>query len=645
MKRIKALFLVIIMILSVCMFNSASVYATDARSVINSAKLYPCKTGVIEVDQKVNEILSELRKTNKDTYSLVRAVYTYIVQNTDYGYNKESVADSIVFHKDYLYETAIPDYVTDWAIDTIFDHQGLCNSYNSAMIVFARAIGLEAYYFGGETHAASGGFIPHAWCEIKINGKFYVFDPNVDYSIYNSRGTIMYLYFCKTEEEMKDKYKWYPENNEKYLATFGEVKPENERITPPEYIYDKEDEVPSLPINLLNDVDDTDSAVYAVEEAVRSTQYKDSGTIRDYLALYAEEAISKASEISVSENEININDSVISDAVNTANNTARAINGILSNQNINRELRKNVRIVTSTNETVKVNKEKMSKYKGNVSVVTPYCSTMFSADDNMNVLIESKSTSKVSVSFDNKTSLTKVSVSFPNITTEGYKAVLNAEGEAIGGKYNPITKELSAKINESGIYSVANNEKDFADIKDKANEMQNAIKLLASKGIINGTSTTEFSPDKSISRAEVAAIILRTISKLDPNADGGFVDVEKADWFYGVAGSSKNAGIIKGYEDNTFRGKVVIPKVQIVSVISRVLKEEMNYKDVNDAEDVLLNNYRDSEYIAQWAKSDVALATYSNMVLRRNDYKFAGDEEMTRGDAAILLKRLFDKLW
>lgn len=102
--------------------------------------------------------------------------------------------------------------------------------------------------------------------------------------------------------------------------------------------------------------------------------------------------------------------------------------------------------------------------------------------------------------------------------------------------------------------------------------------------------------------------------------------------------------IINGYEDNTFRGNVVIPKVQIISVSSRVLKNEMNYYDVSDVEKIL-GEYGDRANIAQWAEKEVALATDANMVIRRTDSLFSGNDEMTRGDAAIILKRLFDKIW
>jgi hypothetical protein len=645
MRRIKALVLALIMLLSVLVINTTSVYATDAKKLLNSAELYPCKTGVVEVDQRVDEILTELRKTNKDTYSLMRAVYTYIVQNTDYGYDKERVSSNITFHKDPLYETAIPRYVTSFAIDTIFDNQGICNSYNSAMIVFARAIGLEAYYYGGETHSASGGFVEHAWCEIKINGTMYIFDPNVDYSIYKANGSIMYLYFCKTEEELKDKYKWYPENDAKYLADFGEVKPESERITPPSYIYDQEEKAAEMPTNLLNSVNDVESAESAVERAVQAALYANNSTTDDHLLLFAEEAIARAGEMETDDDVINIDDSSVSEAMARAKDAATAVEKKVNRVDVKRYLRKKIRVVVKNNETVTINKEKLKKYSDGVTVVTPYGSIELGATDSANITLENKGTNKIKVNFSDNKTASKVTVSFPNISSDGYRAVINEKGEVIGGKLNPITKEFSAKIDASGIYTLANNEKSFDDIKDKSSEMQQAIKLLASKGIINGTSTKEFSPDSSITRAEVAAIVLRMMDKLDANADGGFSDVDKMDWYFGVAGSAKKNGVISGYQDNTFRGKTIIPKVQIVSVMSRVLKEEMNYKNLDDAQEILTKNYIDSTDIAQWAVNDVALATYANMVIGRNDYKFAGNDEMKRGDAAIMLKRLYDKVW
>ena len=133
------------------------------------------------------------------------------------------------------------------------------------------------------------------------------------------------------------------------------------------------------------------------------------------------------------------------------------------------------------------------------------------------------------------------------------------------------------------------------------------------------------------------------LGKLDPNADGGFSDVTRSNWFFGAAGSSKQHGIIAGYEDNTFRGNVRIPKDQILVVLSRVLKSEMNYSVPSNTTSYL--DYADSSNIPNWARDDLALATMANLVVKRTDNRFDATEQMTRGDAAIVIYRLYQKVW
>lgn len=254
-----------------------------------------------------------------------------------------------------------------------------------------------------------------------------------------------------------------------------------------------------------------------------------------------------------------------------------------------------------------------------------------------------KSVTKLGVTFDTDKTKT-VKVSFAGIKGDTtYMAVVDENGNPVGGKYNPLTGCIEAKISESGVYSVVYNEKDFTDIKGKSADMQKAIKKLASVGVIEGTSATEFSPDDSISRAELAALVLRVIEKLDPNADGKFVDVKKTHWYFGTAGSAKKEGIVNGFEDNTFRADLVITRDQILAISARVLKNEMRYITPENPNEYL--TYADSASIPDWAKSDIALATMADLVVKSTDNKFNSSSDMTRGDAAIIIMRLFEKLW
>ena len=245
----------------------------------------------------------------------------------------------------------------------------------------------------------------------------------------------------------------------------------------------------------------------------------------------------------------------------------------------------------------------------------------------------------------NKQMTENVKLSLPPIEgNTDFQAVTRSNGTAIGGKYNPATGMLDVNIKDSDTYTVKMNQKDFADIQKKSNEMKNAIRVLASKGIIGGTSATTFSPDSTITRAEIAALIVRTLSKLDPNSNGGFVDVKKTDWFYGASGSAKRFGIMNGTSATIFAPKKNILKDQIVAVAARTIRTEMKYRNPVDMEKYL-GSYLDRGSLPSWGTIDFALATRENLVVKRTDGKFSPAGTMSRGDAAIILYRMFMKIW
>ena len=397
----------------------------------------------------------------------------------------------------------------------------------------------------------------------------------------------------------------------------------------------------------LDEIEDTNSAITVLSVVAQNmtTEQKVSSTNIDKVTVLAEEAVSNSATKHIDKEIIHITEPIVKELESSATTTAQALEETLNNNGVKtqRRISKTVKVSTPNSSVVKVKKDTADTTVDTVKIQTSFASVSMDAMDSAEFSLEEKGTNKVAVTFDTDKTTT-MKISFPGVTGDTtYMAVVDETGKAIGGKYNPATGELEAKISESGVYSVVYNEKDFEDIKDKSAEMQNAIKTLAAKGIINGTSETTFSPDASISRAEIAALIVRTLSKLDPNEDGGFVDVTKDNWFFGVAGSSRKHGIINGYEDNTFRGNNVILKEQIIAVTARVLRNEMNYKTPENVSEYL--TYTDAESLPGWAKEDIALAEMANIVLQRVDGQFVPQDEMTRGDAAIILMRLFNKIW
>jgi len=260
------------------------------------------------------------------------------------------------------------------------------------------------------------------------------------------------------------------------------------------------------------------------------------------------------------------------------------------------------------------------------------------------VLLTASDTKTYTVTF-NKPVEENVKLSLPPVSGDpAYQAVINSQGNAVGGKHNPVTNTLDVKLNDSDTYSVMENRRDFSDIAQKSKEMQASIRILASKGIINGTSATEFSPDSPISRAEIAALLTRSLSKYDANANGGFTDMSRSDWFFGACGSAKRHNLMNGTSATTFAPRVNIPKDQITCAAARVLRIEMKYKDAADVNSVL-SVYNDASKLAEWSLGDLALATRENIVVKRTDGSFNPNTVMTRGDAAVILYRMFMKIW
>lgn len=441
-------------------------------------------------------------------------------------------------------------------------------------------------------------------------------------------------------------------------------------VTPSVVWTDSKDKI----ANQIKDVDTEKEAEKAIEDITKKTEAEDTKT-EDTKQKVAETTETMAANISAktvktTSNRLHIDKSVIlASDLSKVDKTMAALENALKKNNLelNRSLFKELILkvkfdakkpayITISQEIIdllqRIDILTISSDKYKVSYRVEELVELLGDEEMVEVNVftpakvstkKDESVAKIDVKF--KTDKTNtVKVSFDGIKGDKtYMAVVDENGNPVGGKYNPLTGCIEAKINASGVYSVVYNEKDFADIKDKSADMRNAIKKLASVGIIEGTSETEFSPNDSISRAELAALVLRVMDKLDPNADGEFVDVKRTDWYFGTAGSAKNRGIINGFEDNTFRADLVITREQIIAISARVLKNEMKYITPENPNEYL--TYADSDSIPEWAKNDIALATMADLVVQSTDNKFNSSSGMTRGDAAIVVMKIFEKLW
>lgn len=128
----------------------------------------------------------------------------------------------------------------------------------------------------------------------------------------------------------------------------------------------------------------------------------------------------------------------------------------------------------------------------------------------------------------------------------------------------------------------------FSDVKD-THQFYAAIESLTSRGIINGYEDGTYKPGQQISRAHAAKIMALALNLDTKNVvDPGFKDVKKGHPYYVHIAALVNAGIIKGYEDNTFKptGNLTRAHVAQMLVLGFKLEEDklskLPFKDVNE---------------------------------------------------------------
>lgn len=400
------------------------------------------------------------------------------------------------------------------------------------------------------------------------------------------------------------------------------------------------------------------NVIQLIEEYIKgmTPEEREDPDCIDLATLYAETISEDAVRKTISGGTVTISAASISELVSLVDSVYGAARDALEMGGVQpaREMMKTVALDCSSDEIkVNIKKDILSSSVDKVSVKAPSYGITFKVSDlapdlGSEMTVEaknsgSKAAPKIEVSLPNNQTTNSVILSLPSEGTDSAKHVVqDAKGTTAVSKRNPFKNTIEGKVNSSGTYGRAESEKDFSDIGKKSQEMQTAIRYLASMGVISGTSSTTFSPDASISRAEIAKLLVSALGKLDPKATPNFSDVTKRNWYYSVAASSQKHGLVKGYEDNTFRGTEDISKVQIVALSSRVLVSEMKYK-APQAASKYLSKYSDN--VPQWAQSEVALATKENIVVLRSDGTFGGDKSMTRGDAAIIIYRLFQRIW
>jgi len=459
-------------------------------------------------------------------------------------------------------------------------------------------------------------------------------------------------------------------------------------------IEDPVSEVDPLSPEALDTITDADSAVDAAQNAVDHLLGDDvtlTSDDLDLLAQFLENAIARAASMEIDGNLIIVNRPNVEALQDTAQEVVEQVEAMLEAYDIelNRYLNTNVFFVTTdfAQVDVRVEPSAMLTDVDQVWIRTPYYGLSFSmefiennAHSPLYIHITSENgdftaqytlpaTLGVGIGILNSPVLNApipqnrqrlqayriefsrpvsepVRVSVPPVAGDRtFQTLKSDDGRVVSSRYNQVTGFIDARVQHSGRYVVVENQVDFTDILHRSAEMQNAIRVLASQGILEGVAPLQFSPDDPINRAQFAAIVVRMLGIHDENADGGFVDVSRNDWFFSFAGSARQHGLMEGTGNNVFSPTMNMPNEQLVVLGARILRTEARFRTPANPQQELQQRFTDANELANWSVDDLALAARENLIVPRADGRFAPRDTITRGDAALMLYRVYRRIW
>ncbi|GKS13973.1 hypothetical protein YDYSY3_49730 [Paenibacillus chitinolyticus] len=197
--------------------------------------------------------------------------------------------------------------------------------------------------------------------------------------------------------------------------------------------------------------------------------------------------------------------------------------------------------------------------------------------------------------------------------------------------------DVMVKRQGNSIYGVLELNKTFSDIKGHWAESN--IMMLANKLVVDGVTNTTFQPDRSVTRAEFAAMLVRSLGIQNTGGSSTFKDVASNQWYADVVATAAKLKLVDGYEDGTFRPNNQITREELSAMVVRAL----SYAGVNTSTEItkgqaMLSKFKDSHTII-WAKDEIAAALSLGIIDGMTSTTIEPLQQATRAQSATMLKR------
>lgn len=199
---------------------------------------------------------------------------------------------------------------------------------------------------------------------------------------------------------------------------------------------------------------------------------------------------------------------------------------------------------------------------------------------------------------------------------------------------------ISFIVNAPSAYVVMEYDKTFKDIEN--HWAKEYIESLASRQIVMGIDDSRFLPDDNVNRAQFITMLVSALGIEEEIKDVPFTDIDNA-WYTEAVNNAYAAGIIRGTDEKIFSPDRNITREEMATI----LIQSLEYYIGNNVENLMLKEpkeFTDEKDISDWASEKILDAYRLDLLRGYEDGTFKPKSFATRAEAAVCLNRLLDIL-
>ncbi len=212
-----------------------------------------------------------------------------------------------------------------------------------------------------------------------------------------------------------------------------------------------------------------------------------------------------------------------------------------------------------------------------------------------------------------------------------------------GGGFDPLMQGVSFKTSRPGRYSVQALSSGIKDIGKGEAELFRAASYLALRGVFD-VKEGDFRAEDPMSRADLTAMLAKLFLTDETGGETSFADIRKTDWFFPYVAAAERLGLVRGMSEQSFMPNRQADRQEAYSIAARILAAKKKHANRQSAADVL-TKMPDLNEVSPWAEKEIAFCISSGLAPLSAGDPFFPLRPMTRGEAAVMACRLYEKLF